>query len=49
MADTLSLGDVSELADRVVEAQRGHVETVRTALLELARLDPWARPRERTI
>ena len=37
MADTLSLDDVSELADWAVEIQRGHIETVRTASLELAR------------
>jgi len=36
MADTLSLDDVSELADWAVEVQRGHVETVRAASLELA-------------
>jgi len=36
MADTLSLDDVSELADWAVEIQRGHVETVRAASLELA-------------
>lgn len=36
MAGTLSLGDVSELADWAVEVQRGHVETVRGASLELA-------------
>jgi hypothetical protein len=28
MADTLSLDDVSEPADRAVEIQRGHIETV---------------------
>jgi hypothetical protein len=37
MADTLSLDDVSELADWAVEVQRGHIETVRAASLELAR------------
>jgi len=37
MADRLSLGDISELADWAVEVQRGHVETVRTAALELAK------------
>jgi hypothetical protein len=42
MADTLSLGDVSELADWAVEVQRGHVETVRTASLELARHEAQA-------
>jgi|SRR6476659_6250232 len=36
MADTLSLDDVSALADWAVEVQRGHVETVRAASLELA-------------
>ena len=36
MADTLSLDDVSQLADWAVEVQRGHIETVRTASLELA-------------
>jgi hypothetical protein len=36
MADTLSLDDVSELADWAVEIQRGHIETVRAASLELA-------------
>jgi hypothetical protein len=36
MADTLSLDDVSELADWAVEVQRGHIETVRAASLELA-------------
>jgi hypothetical protein len=36
MADTLSLDDVTELADWAVEVQRGHVETVRAASLELA-------------
>jgi hypothetical protein len=36
MADALSLDDVSELADWAVEIQRGHVETVRAASLELA-------------
>jgi hypothetical protein len=36
MADTLSLEDVSELADWAVEIQRGHIETVRAASLELA-------------
>ena len=36
MADTLSLDDVSELADWAVEIQRGHVEAVRAASLELA-------------
>jgi hypothetical protein len=36
MADTLSLDDVSKLADWAVEIQRGHVETVRAASLELA-------------
>jgi hypothetical protein len=36
MADTLSLDDVSKLADWAVEIQRGHIETVRAASLELA-------------
>jgi hypothetical protein len=36
MADALSLDDVSELADWAVEMQRGHVEAVRAASLELA-------------
>jgi hypothetical protein len=36
MADALSLDDVSELADWAVEVQRGHIETVRAASLELA-------------
>jgi hypothetical protein len=36
MADTLSLDDVSTLADWAVEIQRGHIETVRAASLELA-------------
>jgi hypothetical protein len=36
MADTLSLDDISELADWAVEIQRGHIETVRAASLELA-------------
>jgi hypothetical protein len=36
MADALSLEDVSELADWAVEIQRGHVEAVRAASLELA-------------
>ncbi len=36
MAYTLSLDDVSALADWAVEVQRGHVETVRAASLELA-------------
>src|SRR3954462_5973987 len=36
IADTLSLDDASELADWAVEVQRGHVETVRAASLELA-------------
>jgi hypothetical protein len=37
MAGALSLEDVSELADWAVGVQREHVETVRTAYLELAR------------
>jgi hypothetical protein len=36
IADTLSLDDVTELADWAVEVQRGHIETVRAASLELA-------------
>jgi hypothetical protein len=36
MADALSLDDVAELADWAVEIQRGHVEAVRAASLELA-------------
>jgi hypothetical protein len=36
MADALSLDDVSELAGWAVEVQRGHIETVRAASLELA-------------
>ena len=36
MADALSLDDVSQLAGWAVEVQRGHIETVRTASLELA-------------
>lgn len=42
MADTLSLDDVSELADWAVEIQRGHIETVRAASLELARQEARA-------
>ena len=42
IADTLSLDDVTELADWAVEVQRGHVETVRTASLELARQEARA-------
>ena len=42
MADTLSLDDVSELADWAVEVQRGHIETVRTASLELAQQEARA-------
>ena len=37
MAGALSLEDVSELADWAVGVQQEHVETVRTAYLELAR------------
>jgi hypothetical protein len=36
MADTLSVDDVSRLADWAVGVQRRHVETVRAASLELA-------------
>jgi hypothetical protein len=36
MADTLSVDDVSRLAAWAVGVQRGHVETVRAASLELA-------------
>ena len=36
MSDALSLDDVSQLAGWAVEVQRGHIETVRTASLELA-------------
>jgi hypothetical protein len=39
MADTLSQSDVSELADWAVQVQRGHVETVRSASLELAQAE----------
>ncbi len=42
MAYTLSLDDVSALADWAVEVQRGHVETVRAASLELARQEARA-------
>ena len=42
IADTLSLDDVTELADWAVEVQRGHIETVRTASLELARQEARA-------
>ena len=37
MADALSVDDVSRLADWAVGVQQEHVETVRTAYLELAR------------
>ena len=36
MADTLSVDDVSRLADWAIGVQRRHVETVRAASLELA-------------
>ncbi len=42
IADTLSLDDVTELADWAVEVQRGHIETVRAASLELARQEARA-------
>ncbi len=42
IADTLSLDDVTELAGWAVEVQRGHIETVRAASLELARQEARA-------
>ena len=42
IADTLALDDVTELADWAVEVQRGHIETVRAASLELARQEARA-------